>query len=226
MSEEPVVSKIKKLLALALNNPNEAEATAAMQKAHALMEQHAVDEARVRGADVAPGIAIYEFRNNRKFQGWMNLVFAGVAALYDARCFIAAGKERDTAVFVTAEHDAALLRETTEFVIATILREAAISCRGLAAANSFRSGAAEAFNEAATYIQKQTKEAELKAKGAGKETAAIVRLKRDTIAEEAKKMFPNSRPFSIQISQADAAAYFEGRALGATLGKAQNKLEE
>lgn len=44
-----IQDKIKKLLALATNNPNEHEAAAALRLAHHLMEKHAISEAQVRG---------------------------------------------------------------------------------------------------------------------------------------------------------------------------------
>ena len=223
MSDESVVLRIKKLLALSLNNSNPAEAAAAMTKARELMVQHMVDEAHLRGADTPTGTAIYEFRNNRKFQSWMEVTFIAVSKLFDASLIVSEGRELDTAIFVCADYDLELLKETVLYSIATILREAAVQCRGLAAANSFRAGAAQGFLEKATKLQQEARVAETA--NSGSEVTGLVHLKQNAIQTAIKEKFPNLRNSSVRVSVSDATAYYAGKAVGNDLGKKQNKIE-
>lgn len=223
MSDEAVVTRIKKLMALALNNPNEHEREAAMAKARELMVEHMVEESHLRGVEAPTSTAIYEFNNKRSFQTWMEVVFSGVAKLFDARVVVSKGRESDTAIFICADYDFELLKETTLTVIATILREAAVQARGLAAANSFRTGASQGFYSAAARIEKEAREAEKR--GAETEVTALVHLKQTAIEQVFKERFPKLKTSHTKVSVSDADAYSKGWATGNGLGKQQKKIE-
>ena len=80
---EPIIDRIRKLLALAGNNPNENEAGAALAKAHELMALHGikhihdkVEESRVRQGQA-------KFREYD--QKWHIFLASGIARLYQCR---------------------------------------------------------------------------------------------------------------------------------------------
>ena len=64
MTDKNIISKIEKLLALAGNNPSEAEAQAAMLKAQKLMAEHNLDLAQFKDKPQEKKEAVTEY-----FQG-------------------------------------------------------------------------------------------------------------------------------------------------------------
>lgn len=71
MAEKNIISKIEKLLALAGNNPSEAEAQAAMLKAQKLMAEHNLDMAQFKDQPQEKKEAITEY-----FRGYHNTNWA------------------------------------------------------------------------------------------------------------------------------------------------------
>lgn len=71
MTENNIISKIEKLLALAGNNPSEAEAQAAMLKAQQLMAQHNLDMAQFKNKPKEEKEAVTEY-----FKGYHNTNWA------------------------------------------------------------------------------------------------------------------------------------------------------
>lgn len=71
MTENNIISKIEKLLALAGNNPSEAEAQAAMLKAQQLMAQHNLDMAQFKNKSKEEKEAVTEY-----FKGYHNTNWA------------------------------------------------------------------------------------------------------------------------------------------------------
>lgn len=71
MAEKNIISKIEKLLALAGNNPSEAEAQAAMLKAQKLMAEHNLDMAQFKGQPQEKKEAVTEY-----FRGYHNTDWA------------------------------------------------------------------------------------------------------------------------------------------------------
>lgn len=80
MNQETVISKVRKLVALAGNNPNEEEARSAMMKAQALLNEHGLAMADAQ-ADVGPRTAEeVEVGNEHKTAVWWQQQIAVVVA--------------------------------------------------------------------------------------------------------------------------------------------------
>ena len=54
MTTEAIAEKIRKLLALASNNPSQAESASALAKAQALMTEHKIEQAMLDASNSAP----------------------------------------------------------------------------------------------------------------------------------------------------------------------------
>ena len=219
MPEESIIERIKKLMALALNNPHPAEAAAAMTKATELIQKHAIDESKLRGKDAPPLTEVIRIDIGRRLEGWMKIVNGSVAQIYDAYYITAGGYGKDVGIFICADYDAELLKETQRFVVATILREAARVTRGRTMADSFRSGAAVGFSDAV----KAAAPAPLTKPG-----TAIILARREMIMAKKVELFPSAKSRPVKVNTDDAGAYNAGYKLGASLstGKASKKLEE
>lgn len=218
-----IEDKIKKLLSLALNNPNAAEAEAAMVKARELMIKHAVDEAKLHGEETASDTDVYIINLDRTFESWMKIVQMSVAKLYGGLLYL--GKRRsehrnalvDVAHIVCSASDIALLKETYAQVVATILRESARHTDGRASAFSFRTGAADGFLAAVEAANTAP---------LNKAGTAIVLVRSEAIKKKADEMFPHAKHKSLYSSASDSDAYNRGYAFGSRMdtGKVTKKL--
>ena len=63
-----VIDKIKKLLSLGSNNPNENEAQQAILKAHELMAQHGIDAVSISDQEISYSTESCEHKGDRKFR--------------------------------------------------------------------------------------------------------------------------------------------------------------
>ncbi len=225
MSEEGIVSRIQKLMSLALNNSNPAEAEAAMAKARELMLKHAVDEAHLAGKEAPVEVSVYIVDLGRFFEGWMKLVQLSIAKLYEANLYLSSRVGYEVATFVCATSDLELLKESYGTVVASILRESAKLTGGRSVTNSFRVGAADGLQQA---IFAATKAPLPEVGGAtSEEVTALVLSRKEAIAQRSAELFPRTSKTTFQARVSDSDAYNQGYAYGKSLntGKVTKKLE-
>lgn len=225
MTDESVVSRIQKLLSLALNNPNPAEAEAAMVKARELMLKHAIEESRLAGKEAPQTIETFVVDIGRYFESWMKIAQVAIARLYDAQLVMSSRTGYEVATFVCTSSDIELLKETHRYIISTILRESAKIAGGRGASNSFRLGAANGF---AFAINEAKKQPEPKIKGAdAAEVTAIVLARSEAVEKYTAELFPKLKHGSFSYRVSDSDAYHQGYALGRSLdsGKVTKKIE-
>ena len=216
--QESMAAKIQKLLALALNNPNEAEATVAMAKAKELMVKHAIEEHQLKGKDAEVEVEVLTVNIGRYFENWMRTVQSAVANLFNANVYNQRMNTADACIFVVAASDIDALNASYLFCVSTILRESAKISGANGRGNSFRQGAADGLYRAI---------ADSKAPKMSADTAAIVLVRSEAIDKVSKEMFPNVRTVNRKISIGDMKAYREGWQFGNKMSaKDSKKLSE
>jgi len=220
-----IVEKIKKLLNLALDNSNPAEAEAAMVKARELMLKHAVDEAELHGRQVVSDTEVFVVNLDRSFEGWMKVVQMAIASLYDAQLYISkkrsarSGNLVDVATFVCSATDFPLLTQSYGTAIAVILRASAAVTDGRAIANSYRVGAANGLLDAVRFAKEHALD---------EASTAIVLVKAEAIAKRGAEMFPITKNKTFRVGASDQEAYQKGYEFGRGMdaGKVTKKLSE
>jgi len=210
MTENGIVERVQKLLALALNNSNEQEAAAAMAKARELMLRHAIDEASVSGAKPASDTEVFIIDLGRVFDSWMKQTQAAVCDLFDGQLYWgkkrSGGRYTDIATIVCSAHDLLYLKAAYAQAVATILTEARQrSFNGVKYVNSFKLGAARGFWVAVL----EGKKVELKP-----DETAIVHVKRGAIIARGKVMFPTTHTARIKNNASDWSGYSDGYDFG------------
>lgn len=225
MTDEGIVSRIQKLMALAINNENPAEAEAAMLKAKALMLKHAIDEAALVGKEAPVAVTVYVVDLGRFFEGWMKMVQLSMAELYDAKLYFSPRTGYEVATFVVTNADMEMLKESYIYVVASILRESAKIPGGRSVTNSFRVGAAAGLQHA---ISAAAQAPLPKVDGAtAEEVTALVVTRSEAVEKKSVELFPRSVSVSFTTRASDADAYNRGVQFGKSLnnGKVTKKLE-
>ena len=82
MVEKSIIEKIRRLLALAGNNPNEAERVQAMLKAQRLLEQHDLQMKDVSDDEKQAVLLDPHVKTDK----WRVMLFSAVALIYDCEC--------------------------------------------------------------------------------------------------------------------------------------------
>jgi len=221
MTENGVVEKIEKLLALALNNPNAEEAASAMAKARELMLRHAIDEASLSGAKPASDTDVFIICLERRFEPWMKQVQAGVAFMFDAQCFISikysGSKKVDVTTIVCSAHDLPYIKQVYAQAVQTIMREATKrSLKGRAYVTSFRLGASSGFWRAVLT----SKDAPLKP-----DENAMVHVKSEAIRVRSKELFPYTRVSKSVHKPTDYSGYSDGFDFGKSMSTGRGNKE-
>lgn len=212
--KENTAAKIVKLLSLALNNSNPAEAEAAMAKAKELMIKHAIEEAELKGPDSTTEVETLTISIGRYFESWMRTVQSAIANLYNANVYNQRMSTADHCIFVCAASDLEALNSSYVFCVANILRESAKVTGPGGAGNSFRQGAADGLFSAI----KNSKPPKMNA-----ETTALVVTRSEAVDRVSKEMFPNTRVVNRKISIADQAAYRDGWNFGNKMSAKDSK---
>jgi hypothetical protein len=216
--QESMAAKIQKLLSLALNNSNPAEAEAAMAKAKDLMVKHAIEEHQLRGTDTEIEIDVLTVNIGRYFENWMRTVQSAVANLFNANVYNERHSTADRCIFVCAASDIDSLNASYIFCVSSILRESAKISGANGRGNSFRQGAADGLYRAI---------ADSKAPKMSADTAAIVLVRSEAIDKASKEMFPNVRTVNRKVKVGDMNAYREGWQFGNKMNaKDSKKLSE
>jgi hypothetical protein len=220
-----IEEKIRKLLALALNNSNESEAAAAMAKARELLLKYEIDEAALHNRKVASDTDVFVINLERTFESWMKLVQEAVSILYDARLIWSKTRSKDgtkyvdVATIVCSAADLPLLQKTYKMAMMDIGMAAGRLMGNKKQNNNFRLGAAHGFLRAcADAVQQDTPE-----------MTAIVLVKKDAIDLAVKERFgDNLKTAKRKVDPTDYSAYDKGYAYGRSMStnKGMKEIEE
>jgi hypothetical protein len=134
MTNERVADRIRKLFALAGNNSNEAEATAAMERANALMAEYNISMASVEAAspDADQVRTEEEFKAERTRQTWARALWSTVAEINFCRFWYTTGwrgTEPDRFTVIGTRANVVTVQIMSEFLTQTIERLAAQAYR-------------------------------------------------------------------------------------------------
>lgn len=117
MTDTNIISKIEKLLALAGNNPSEAEAQAAMLKAQELMAQHNLDMAQFKDQPKEKKEAVVDYFKGYHNTGWAISLAKVICDNFRCNLLRAAGYGL---VFVGLKEDVAICRAVFTFASQTL----------------------------------------------------------------------------------------------------------
>lgn len=108
MNNKEVIEKVKKILALAENNPNENEALAAALKAQKMMAKFHIQEEDLRDEVTESTIDSIVAKHNGKTAKWRLSLALVIAANFRCRVYIQNGKD---VCFMGYEEDAVICKE-------------------------------------------------------------------------------------------------------------------
>lgn len=111
-----IIDKIQKLLALGDHNPNENEAQAAILKAHELMAEHAISSVDAKGEEISCSTESCEHKGNRKFRRSLASIIAS-----NFRCHNYTSDGRVT--LFGRESDVRIAKEAFEYAYSYAYRE-------------------------------------------------------------------------------------------------------
>ena len=117
MTEKNIISKIEKLLALAGNNPSEAEAQVAMLKAQKLMAEHNLDMAQFKDQPQEKKEAVTEYFKGYHNTGWAISLAKVICDNFRCNLLRAAGYGL---VFVGFKEDVAICKAVFTFAANTL----------------------------------------------------------------------------------------------------------
>jgi hypothetical protein len=186
---DKIVERIRKLLALAGNNPSDAEREAALSKAHALLVEHNLQMHDV--ADVVETVAAHDMLV-RYPSTWSRVISGAVAGLYFCKFVYTPHRQNRTytAHFVGMRTDAEIAQMVANSIIGSVARQAEIHARATGGSvASFKNGAAATVWH---RCQKLRAEAEQKQAVPGK--ALVVQSLYKTRLDEATKWAQNRWP--------------------------------
>ena len=147
MNKNKLIERIKKLLAMASNNPNMHEAEIAMQRANKLLREHDLTMSSIADVDnevVSMGII-------GEIKPWTKIVYGSVARLYDVKFFISHRNGTKMGVFIGNESN----RCTVEIIVSQLVD--IINTEGKGRGNAWRNGAAFGVQETCQRIIAENK---------------------------------------------------------------------
>lgn len=216
---EKILERVKKLMALAGNNPSEAEASAAMAKAHAILAEHNLTlndlpEEKVSKPEVHRAEGFYGFP-------WARSIAQAIAHLYFCEMFFyhAQGNKKTTFCFVGKEHNTRTAAYVAQHVINAVMRESHKVMRaqggGNSVANSFQYGASGRIGQRCRELIAAAKQGNLQGSG-GANLPALAPLYNQE--QEANRAVIDSLSLKTgkarQANIKDYAGYQAGRSFG------------
>lgn len=156
-----IEERVQKLLRLAFNNPNKAEADAALQKARALILEHELNEAALHGDSAVSDIDVFLFLIGKQLPVWKSAVLQGIANIFSCRLILEKRRESymsnhtQIAVFIASKSLHRGIEDALNFLLAAIENEAyRLYPKQTTSRNSFKTGAATSFFYSTKDIEK------------------------------------------------------------------------
>lgn len=118
-SEEKLIEKIKKLLALS-KSPNEAEAELAAQRAHELLTKYNLSMDYIQEKEIREGNVI----TGRSLKKWRHLLINGIASYYYCKslCYVR-GSGYYRIVFIGQKHNIIICKSMYDYLEKAVIRE-------------------------------------------------------------------------------------------------------
>jgi len=218
---EKIVERIRKLLALAGNNPSEAERESALSKAHALLIEHNLHMHDV--ADKVEEMAAFDSKFSFRPTPWTRTIVNAIAKLYFCKfVFHRHVKSREfTATFIGMRVDSDIARQVSEAVLTSIKRECQMHVRIVGGGEtSFKNAAALAI-----YHRCEALMAEAQKPSASGNALVVQSLYKTRTAEAeafAANMFSNLRTTKSKLRIRQDASAQAGSRLGRSVGLTLN----
>ena len=163
---DPIIDKIRKLLALAERGGTEAEALVAMSKVQELLTKHNLSLSSIaQGSESTMTREVKDYPWN---QSWIKAVYAGIARLYFCKCYVEhKGTEKlsvyligepvniATATYVADVVIAACRRQAKEYATMTRKEFGGTVGEAISASNGFKKGFAGRINQRCAELIKE-----------------------------------------------------------------------
>ena len=133
---EKIVERIRKLLALAGNNPSEAERDAAMAKAQQLLIDYNISMKEVDHTDDSD-VRIAEWTQVTRSGQWARRIAMSVGRLYFCGYIYSVAGKKTLHHFVGTETNGRIAAEVAHYVIEAVYRQGAIEMRRAGAGNAY-----------------------------------------------------------------------------------------
>lgn len=133
------IARVKKLLALAGNNPSDAERASAMEKAQALLLDHLITEKELGHGDSESSF-ISAWKTTGRNGQWARRIAQSVGRLYLCGYVYTSLGKRVIHHFVGRETDAQIAQEITGWVVESVYRQGAVEMRRLGMDNTYWTG--------------------------------------------------------------------------------------
>jgi hypothetical protein len=146
---EQLLERIRKLLRLAQNNPNEHEAAVALSRAHKLCAQYNLSLTDMEDKPAKEDPYAEHAEDRTRARPWMRTICSSVASLYFCKFYTMrkpGGRGRQF-YFVGRTTNVAIARMISEMVLNVIAQEAKRFSPVTSDRNSFRNGAAQRIRE-------------------------------------------------------------------------------
>lgn len=180
---EKIIDRIRKLLALASNNPSEAEREAALSKAHQMLIAHNLQMQDVQGTPEE--MDVYSLHVPYSSSPWSRTIVNAIAQLYFCKfVFMKHGGNRSyTAQFIGMRSDADVARMVAESILNSVKRQGIIAARTTGGSEaSFKSAAATSIYWRCDKLKKEAQQSATATPG----TALVVQSLYTQRAKEAE----------------------------------------
>lgn len=216
MTQESIVEKIKKLLALAHGNQNEHEREVAMQFAMDLLSKHNLSMREIESHRLTPNII--EVDSNFRLDAWIRAILRATCKLYYTEIYVSERfdhfryRQVNVPVFIGSEENIAVTIDVASWLIDSVRKESNRAYKDAAERRSFRLGAADRILDRAYTMV----EAEKNKTGSG--TSLMVIRNQLEKANEQHLARLNLRPGRSRSSYVTNEAYADGEAFGNQVG--------
>lgn len=215
----PIIDKIRKLMALAGNNPSEAEREAAMRKAHQLLIQHNLSMTDVQIN--VESVAVYADDADYKNEPFRRVILTAIAKLYFCEVVFTIQQKRVRANFVGMKVDAEIAKTVANSILVSVAHQASIhhNANGLKGWSAFANGAALAIHHRCMDMIRTAHNEKVPG------TALVVQSLYETRRREAEGViaehWPTLRKAGRGMSAKDAHSSMSGMAFGSTVALTQ-----
>lgn len=150
---DKIAKRVRKIMALANNNPNEAERDVALRHAANLLAKYNLDMSTIENA---PGVDdVGETMPPLCTEKWAMHIVQGICKLYYCQCFISSTESKKQSVIVGTKANTAIAGEMAYWAIESVRKESNRQFKNATERRSFRLGAAIRLYHRAMEIVKE-----------------------------------------------------------------------
>lgn len=221
---DKVTDRIRKLLALGTNNPNEHEAAVAMKRAHRLLAEYNLTLEQMTEAErKAQDPYTRDTRKQPKFSGaaCVRTIVKGIGELYFCKVWYSHDNSYgDTFTFVGRASNVAIAKDMVDFVVSSLRKDCARQGGNKIPgfATTFMHAAASRVNARCVELRKQAEAGTMQAEEGTKNLPAL----RNTYLAEQRGCEEYTAQMGVSLRKA-AANYRGGQGYGAEAGYAAGR---